>query len=324
MNETKKFDSGRLAQLRKLKGFTQEMLAKLSGVSRSQIGRLEVDNSDCTLATATSIARALGVPVDVLTVHSGQLFRQDTVFFSSMELEKWASVHELFRGAQRVVSVFRKIDSYLQDDEMLLEHNSGTLNCGNRRAQFMGYVQQRREVFHSKASHHMMVVPRELFSVKAICSEIWRRKFAESLNLLDRPSFINPVCEFVRLRKAITNQLPCQFHSWHKISTLDESALVFHFDYANGADVAISYDGDLARSIAETVFNFVNTNSVIKNRNLKDAGKRALNQNRKQIVRLLQSSNLFPCFSKSVRSLYPELSVESSNIHSGESRPSHF
>lgn len=55
-----------LAQFRKEKGLTQEVLVKRSGVAISQIRRYEADKSSPSLDVATRLAKALGVSIDEL------------------------------------------------------------------------------------------------------------------------------------------------------------------------------------------------------------------------------------------------------------------
>ena len=64
-------ESIRLAELRKAKGFSQEKLAALSGVSRVTIARLETGKTSTTLQTLERIAAALGVTVSVLLEKAG-------------------------------------------------------------------------------------------------------------------------------------------------------------------------------------------------------------------------------------------------------------
>lgn len=56
----------KLAHVRAQKGFTQERLAQVSGVSRDTIHRLERGSSPGRLATWYRLARALEVEVDAL------------------------------------------------------------------------------------------------------------------------------------------------------------------------------------------------------------------------------------------------------------------
>jgi len=51
----------RLKERRKLRGLTQEELAKLSDVSRPTIARLETTDTRATLETARKLAKALKV-----------------------------------------------------------------------------------------------------------------------------------------------------------------------------------------------------------------------------------------------------------------------
>ena len=53
----------RLARLRKIKGFSQDRLSKVSGVSRVTIARIETGKSSPNLKTLELIANALKVPV---------------------------------------------------------------------------------------------------------------------------------------------------------------------------------------------------------------------------------------------------------------------
>lgn len=53
----------RLARLRKIKGFSQEKLSKVSGVSRVTIARIETGKTSPNLKTLELIANALKVPV---------------------------------------------------------------------------------------------------------------------------------------------------------------------------------------------------------------------------------------------------------------------
>lgn len=53
----------RLARLRKIKGFSQDRLSKVSGVSRVTIARIETGKTSPNLKTLELIANALKVPV---------------------------------------------------------------------------------------------------------------------------------------------------------------------------------------------------------------------------------------------------------------------
>ena len=53
----------RLARLRKIKGFSQDRLSKVSGVSRVTIARIEAGTTSPNLKTLELIANALKVPV---------------------------------------------------------------------------------------------------------------------------------------------------------------------------------------------------------------------------------------------------------------------
>ena len=53
----------RLARLRKIKGFSQDRLSKVSGVSRVTIARIETGKSSPNLKTLELLANALKVPV---------------------------------------------------------------------------------------------------------------------------------------------------------------------------------------------------------------------------------------------------------------------
>lgn len=61
----------RIKELRKLKGWTQDQLAKASNVSRQIISALENDsNTITTTKTLNKIANALGTTVDALFLAS--------------------------------------------------------------------------------------------------------------------------------------------------------------------------------------------------------------------------------------------------------------
>lgn len=55
-----------LKSIRKKKGFTQEMLAYESGLSLSQIARIETATINPTLSTVFKIARTLDIPISEL------------------------------------------------------------------------------------------------------------------------------------------------------------------------------------------------------------------------------------------------------------------
>lgn len=55
-----------LAEIRKAKGFTQESLAKASGVSRVTIARIETGRQNVSGKTLIAIAMALDMSVDSL------------------------------------------------------------------------------------------------------------------------------------------------------------------------------------------------------------------------------------------------------------------
>lgn len=57
--------------LRESAGLTQLALAQQTGVSRQTINAIENNKYDPTLGLAFSLARTLGVTVDVLFVHDG-------------------------------------------------------------------------------------------------------------------------------------------------------------------------------------------------------------------------------------------------------------
>ena len=56
-----------LAEVRKAKGFTQESLAKRSGVHRVSIARYETGKASPNLRTLERLSDALGVPITALT-----------------------------------------------------------------------------------------------------------------------------------------------------------------------------------------------------------------------------------------------------------------
>jgi transcriptional regulator with XRE-family HTH domain len=58
--------SERLRRLREQKGLTWYRLAKISGVAKQALARLEQPNSNPTLATLRKLARALAVTVEEL------------------------------------------------------------------------------------------------------------------------------------------------------------------------------------------------------------------------------------------------------------------
>jgi len=55
-----------IAKLRKAKGWTQEILADVSGVHRIMIARFETTNANMTIETAKRLADALGCTIDEL------------------------------------------------------------------------------------------------------------------------------------------------------------------------------------------------------------------------------------------------------------------
>lgn len=55
--------AGRLKEMRKLKDFSQEELAYKSGLSLSQIARIETARTNPTLSTIFRIARTLEIPL---------------------------------------------------------------------------------------------------------------------------------------------------------------------------------------------------------------------------------------------------------------------
>lgn len=56
----------RIAELRKLKGFTQEELSISSGLQRTHISRIEAGRYAVTLDTLAAIAEQLGCKVDLI------------------------------------------------------------------------------------------------------------------------------------------------------------------------------------------------------------------------------------------------------------------
>ncbi len=52
---------------REERGLTQQELAKLAGISKPYLSQIETGKRQGTMATRSAIARALGVPLDVLT-----------------------------------------------------------------------------------------------------------------------------------------------------------------------------------------------------------------------------------------------------------------
>lgn len=55
-----------IAKLRNAKGWTQEILADVSGVHRIMIARYETTNANMTIETAKKLADALGCTIDEL------------------------------------------------------------------------------------------------------------------------------------------------------------------------------------------------------------------------------------------------------------------
>jgi transcriptional regulator with XRE-family HTH domain len=56
----------RLKRLREHRGFTQQQLAKKSGMSHGYLARLELGMHDPSLSTLAKLAKALRVPVTTL------------------------------------------------------------------------------------------------------------------------------------------------------------------------------------------------------------------------------------------------------------------
>lgn len=56
----------KIRSLRKAKGLTQEQLAEMAGVSRSQLSEIESETKPANTLRLGSIARALGVQIDQL------------------------------------------------------------------------------------------------------------------------------------------------------------------------------------------------------------------------------------------------------------------
>lgn len=71
----------RIKHLRELKGWTQQVLADRTGVSRSYLGELERDVSQPTVTVLKRIADAFGVPLD--------MFLEDTKLLPLQALEDY-------------------------------------------------------------------------------------------------------------------------------------------------------------------------------------------------------------------------------------------
>ncbi len=74
--------SGNVKQLREARGFTQEQMARLSGIPRATWGHLESGAANPTLAVLDKVATALQVPIEELTAaprSSGRLYPRSTL-----------------------------------------------------------------------------------------------------------------------------------------------------------------------------------------------------------------------------------------------------
>lgn len=71
-----------IRQLREMRGFTQQQMAKLSGIPRATWGHLESGGANPTLAVLDRVATALQVPIEELTAaprSSGRLYPKDAL-----------------------------------------------------------------------------------------------------------------------------------------------------------------------------------------------------------------------------------------------------
>jgi transcriptional regulator with XRE-family HTH domain len=74
--------AGNIRQLREARGFTQDQMARLSGIPRATWGHLESGAANPTLAVLDRVATALQVPLEELTAApraSGRLYRKDAL-----------------------------------------------------------------------------------------------------------------------------------------------------------------------------------------------------------------------------------------------------
>jgi len=71
-----------IRQLREARGFTQEQMAKISGIPRATWGHLESGSANPTLAVLDRVATALQVPIEELTAApraSGRLYPKEAL-----------------------------------------------------------------------------------------------------------------------------------------------------------------------------------------------------------------------------------------------------
>lgn len=93
----------RLREARDSQGLSQTDLSARTGISRVQINAMENQDVDCKLSTARKIAKALGVPVSVLTDDEEQTgdeqIDQTVHFMRLMDGSRRAMVAQVARHA---------------------------------------------------------------------------------------------------------------------------------------------------------------------------------------------------------------------------------
>lgn len=66
MKNLKKESTSKIKKAREKRGWTQEYLAKITGLSRGHLNRIENDKHELTLKVAKSLSYALGLKIEEL------------------------------------------------------------------------------------------------------------------------------------------------------------------------------------------------------------------------------------------------------------------
>ncbi|MBI2900431.1 MAG: helix-turn-helix transcriptional regulator [Planctomycetes bacterium] len=95
----------RIRDVRRRRGWSQEELAHVSGLSRTFMGTVELGRKAASLATVHRIAEALGVPVVELFLPSNAAGRDIVARIEAMLTDRRRTLPEL-RKAEDLVSAF--------------------------------------------------------------------------------------------------------------------------------------------------------------------------------------------------------------------------
>lgn len=278
-----------VAAYRCLRGLNQKDLADIAQISRTHLISIEKDGTNCATDTLSQLALGLRVPIGALIQNfesEGVSLRYCSESFRSSELPRWQDIHDLIGRATRLITINRRLDSYVQSDEMLPIHNPGSFSNARTMSIFMDYVKGQRESYGGNSFLHLLVFPKVLFSVRKLCTIEWLGGLKESISSVYRPTYTLPIEDFPVLTETLSNCLGTSCHGFKKMNIVDQDVAILHFDNAVGPDITICYHRKSIRKLVELTIEHARTKSeaAINGVPLDKWSKRAAAKNRKALI----------------------------------------